>query len=137
MHRKSSQQPNKHGNIVQRYKELVEMGKTSSARVTKARNIWKNCNGIITEANETEDKFTNEYTQKTDAQFTDNILLEIQNDSKCTADGETCLNGDRVHDVPESPRSEEVSCDSHICDCLLYTSPSPRDATLSRMPSSA
>ena len=23
------------------------------------------------------------------------------------------------------------------CDCLLYTSPSPRDATLSRMPSSA
>ena len=25
----------------------------------------------------------------------------------------------------------------HIWDCLLYTSPSPRDATLSRMPSSA
>ena len=25
----------------------------------------------------------------------------------------------------------------HIKDCLLYTSPSPRDATLSRMPSSA
>ena len=26
----------------------------------------------------------------------------------------------------------------HLCyDCLLYTSPSPRDATLSRMPSSA
>ena len=24
-----------------------------------------------------------------------------------------------------------------FCDCLLYTSPSPRDATLSRMPSSA
>ena len=24
-----------------------------------------------------------------------------------------------------------------VCDCLLYTSPSPRDATLSRMPSSA
>ena len=24
-----------------------------------------------------------------------------------------------------------------ICTCLLYTSPSPRDATLSRMPSSA
>ena len=30
--------------------------------------------------------------------------------------------------------------DKHLevyCDCLLYTSPSPRDATLSRMPSSA
>ena len=26
---------------------------------------------------------------------------------------------------------------SHYKDCLLYTSPSPRDATLSRMPSSA
>ena len=25
----------------------------------------------------------------------------------------------------------------HNMDCLLYTSPSPRDATLSRMPSSA
>ena len=25
----------------------------------------------------------------------------------------------------------------HHSDCLLYTSPSPRDATLSRMPSSA
>ena len=24
-----------------------------------------------------------------------------------------------------------------VCTCLLYTSPSPRDATLSRMPSSA
>ena len=27
--------------------------------------------------------------------------------------------------------------DRLICACLLYTSPSPRDATLSRMPSSA
>ena len=27
--------------------------------------------------------------------------------------------------------------DYHYCCCLLYTSPSPRDATLSRMPSSA
>ena len=27
--------------------------------------------------------------------------------------------------------------DSDLYDCLLYTSPSPRDATLSRMPSSA
>ena len=31
-----------------------------------------------------------------------------------------------------------VGCPPHsICICLLYTSPSPRDATLSRMPSSA
>ena len=26
---------------------------------------------------------------------------------------------------------------THVLGCLLYTSPSPRDATLSRMPSSA
>ena len=37
-------------------------------------------------------------------------------------------------------RKEENAFDkeeSEVSDCLLYTSPSPRDATLSRMPSSA
>ena len=32
---------------------------------------------------------------------------------------------------------EEYECKEEIDCCLLYTSPSPRDATLSRMPSSA
>ena len=32
---------------------------------------------------------------------------------------------------------EIPECDINYKDCLLYTSPSPRDATLSRMPSSA
>ena len=31
----------------------------------------------------------------------------------------------------------EDSYEETVCTCLLYTSPSPRDATLSRMPSSA
>ena len=31
----------------------------------------------------------------------------------------------------------EVICEGKLSTCLLYTSPSPRDATLSRMPSSA
>ena len=31
----------------------------------------------------------------------------------------------------------KISFKHDICFCLLYTSPSPRDATLSRMPSSA
>ena len=31
----------------------------------------------------------------------------------------------------------EVEVAEHIYDCLLYTSPSPRDRTRSRMPSSA
>ena len=30
-----------------------------------------------------------------------------------------------------------ASCEASLSSCLLYTSPSPRDATLSRMPSSA
>ena len=34
-------------------------------------------------------------------------------------------------------RGDRVVAYGRIMDCLLYTSPSPRDATLSRMPSSA
>ena len=44
-------------------------------------------------------------------------------------------------DVSEAPEASEASDDSDDPEasdsCLLYTSPSPRDATLSRMPSSA
>ena len=41
--------------------------------------------------------------------------------------------------VDEGPSIELLSVDAavHLDTCLLYTSPSPRDATLSRMPSSA
>ena len=38
----------------------------------------------------------------------------------------------------ETPTNGEIYLDGNaISSCLLYTSPSPRDATLSRMPSSA
>ena len=37
--------------------------------------------------------------------------------------------------VPHQPNLDSEDDDNDIC--LLYTSPSPRDATLSRMPSSA
>ena len=33
--------------------------------------------------------------------------------------------------------AEEIDLDTDIKDCLLYTSPSPRDLSTSRMPSSA
>ena len=33
--------------------------------------------------------------------------------------------------------SANIACGFHAGDCLLYTSPSPRDRTRSRMPSSA
>ena len=42
---------------------------------------------------------------------------------------------DRVHGDLDPHR--EVATDVKMFYCLLYTSPSPRDATLSRMPSSA
>ena len=40
-------------------------------------------------------------------------------------------------DRAERPRSHAGSGKTYTMGCLLYTSPSPRDATLSRMPSSA
>ena len=59
------------------------------------------------------------------------------------------LSDERVLDIPAWKRSlilklfilpkrpkESAEAYSEVC-CLLYTSPSPRDATLSRMPSSA
>ena len=38
---------------------------------------------------------------------------------------------------PGHDRSWCESCGGHVLTCLLYTSPSPRDRTRSRMPSSA
>ena len=43
------------------------------------------------------------------------------------------LQAESQYDDREAP---VCACYVYIC-CLLYTSPSPRDATLSRMPSSA
>ena len=56
-------------------------------------------------------------------------------------------NNSWMHQYKKLSRSKMVRCTAminpddakrlQISDCLLYTSPSPRDATLSRMPSSA
>ena len=48
----------------------------------------------------------------------------------------------RIREAPAATRDEIVVAHDatyvdRFLDCLLYTSPSPRDATLSRMPSSA
>ena len=40
-------------------------------------------------------------------------------------------------EVERLPKNAILIAESVSCPCLLYTSPSPRDATLSRMPSSA
>ena len=39
--------------------------------------------------------------------------------------------------MPYQVHSPDVAIATHAMDCLLYTSPSPRDGLLSRMPSSA
>ena len=46
------------------------------------------------------------------------------------------LNTDRIDHLYQDPHEDNVRLKLHY-GCLLYTSPSPRDATLSRMPSSA
>ena len=43
--------------------------------------------------------------------------------------------GQNTEDKPKKPQKQSEQ--SRVINCLLYTSPSPRDATLSRMPSSA
>ena len=51
------------------------------------------------------------------------------------SDGDSLLDGAEVNTHQTNPL--ESDSDSDFLPCLLYTSPSPRDATLSRMPSSA
>ena len=47
------------------------------------------------------------------------------------------LRGETPELEEQAERNLERNRDNLLQDCLLYTSPSPRDATLSRMPSSA
>ena len=54
-----------------------------------------------------------------------------------TGDWDFCANGNRVRVRLDGVRNYFDGEISDPCNCLLYTSPSPRDATLSRMPSSA
>ena len=53
----------------------------------------------------------------------------------------TFSDGEISVEIEENVRGQDVYIIQPLCDpvnnCLLYTSPSPRDATLSRMPSSA
>ena len=44
---------------------------------------------------------------------------------------------ERLQNVPRRRQSHQIKMIPELNRCLLYTSPSPRDATLSRMPSSA
>ena len=58
-----------------------------------------------------------------------NIMPQLQSLGRCIA---MDLIG-----MGDSEKLEDEGSMTYSYDCLLYTSPSPRDATLSRMPSSA
>ena len=57
---------------------------------------------------------------------------DLENQEEVLIDEGNSLDLESEDELPEEPSEEDK-----IKDCLLYTSPSPRDATLSRMPSSA
>ena len=72
-----------------------------------------------------------------------NALLNHQNNAKCIHKTVLCVTDKEDaggiqyaerHDVPVLVETLDTSLPR---DCLLYTSPSPRDGTKSRMPSSA
>ena len=69
--------------------------------------------------------------------------IDMVNDSMKTNKMIGMIQPKSNNDQTNKPDLHEVGCLGKITsfaetnDCLLYTSPSPRDATLSRMPSSA
>ena len=74
-------------------------------------------------------------------EINNDILL---NDSEYLQSNEPLVNNESFADALISTpnnckniNSEKIDTDNWSLTCLLYTSPSPRDATLSRMPSSA
>ena len=64
------------------------------------------------------------------AEVADDEEEAMEDEEEAMADEEEAM-----EDEEEAMADEEGV--GHNLDCLLYTSPSPRDATLSRMPSSA
>ena len=57
--------------------------------------------------------------------------------TKKTFNGDILVENGKISKISDSISSRGKDYQVVDCNCLLYTSPSPRDATLSRMPSSA
>ena len=62
---------------------------------------------------------------------------EIDDILRTITDGEVGATGDQLRKTRSRIQKGEKELSSQYIDCLLYTSPSPRDGLLSRMPSSA
>ena len=90
------------------------------------------------------DQLTNKKQQSTIARWTAEKICEMGVDAfyamqdselKTMFERDTSM---RYEDVPAAPNDQErARITGQLMGCLLYTSPSPRDRTRSRMPSSA
>ena len=93
-----------------------------------------NSQEIVSEIDEDEDNDDEDEDEDNDDEDEDNDDEECERDDdfdRCIySDGSGWLNLEQNRKNYSLPEYE-------IFSCLLYTSPSPRDATLSRMPSSA
>ena len=75
------------------------------------------------------------------------ITVHVPDEPSISMDAEMQFAGEDAINLGLGTSSEDTNYDSRLAEllasgdkdgaCLLYTSPSPRDATLSRMPSSA
>ena len=67
-----------------------------------------------------------------------NAVAAIANPESVSKDRVSEIEAETRHDIMALTKAmAEAAGEAGWCICLLYTSPSPRDATLSRMPSSA
>ena len=67
----------------------------------------------------------------------DNLGLEVELQNGTNPVVFEAMDSGAMHVHPEVWLPNQVNLNDKFVHCLLYTSPSPRDATLSRMPSSA
>ena len=85
--------------------------------------------------------FVNFFTKSFNDGSDDEAFMDlVDRDGDYDTDGTLALDtmyGTRVNNKPERSFERESKVISHPNSCLLYTSPSPRDVSLSRMPSSA
>ena len=78
----------------------------------------------------------NDYNASSRGQLMQQVSFEINKNIENIAKLEAIISGKPVKDC-RVEISKVAEMFSYYSGCLLYTSPSPRDATLSRMPSSA